>query len=215
MKNIQHAENGLKFIIGFEPVAGFRYEHGVSLGECEVHNGSAFGMHSYMNSGLVRSSVIVGRYCSIGRNVILGSGAHDFGALSTSPYFKNNSNPPVIKFADPRSRIRVLIGHDVWIGDNAYIMSGIKIGNGSIIASGSVVTKDVAPYSNIGGVPSKLLKMRFSEDVIHDIESIRWYELPPEKLKDIDIGNLQLAINLIKEFPESSRITKAQYSSFR
>jgi tetrahydrodipicolinate N-succinyltransferase len=94
-------------------------------------------------------------------------------------------------------------------------MSGIKIGNGSIIASGSVVTKDVAPYSIIGGVPSKLLKMRFSEDIIHDIESIRWYELPPEKLKDIDIGNLQLAINLIKEFPESSRITKAQYSSFR
>lgn len=137
MNTIQNlADLGLTVLDGYIPPR-FRFEQGVKLGKCEVHPGAAFGFYSYMNSGLIRSAVIVGRYCSIGRNVTLGCGAHDLHALSTSSFLNINSNPPRLKMANPSQRIRVLIGHDVWIGDNVYIMSGVNIGNGA------VVTRDV------------------------------------------------------------------------
>lgn len=146
---------GLRTLVGFEPSPNFRFEDGVSLGACEIFPGVAFGLHSYMNSGIVRSQVVVGRYCSIGRGVTIGSGAHDHNALSTSPFFRTNSNPPIVRWANEARRIRVLIGNDVWIGDNAYIMSGVNVGDGAIIAAGSVVTRDVPPYSVVAGVPAK------------------------------------------------------------
>ncbi|MGY8872676.1 MAG: hypothetical protein ACKVJE_19770 [Pseudomonadales bacterium] len=120
----------IKYNFEFPPHPSFRYEANVSLGKVEMHPGSMFGFSSYMNSGFVRSNVRVGRYCSIGRNVTLGSGAHDFNAISTSPFFKLNTDKQVLKLADEKLRLRVDIGNDVWIGDNAYIMSGVNVGNG-------------------------------------------------------------------------------------
>lgn len=92
MKNKKYVELGLTVLEGYVPQK-FRFERGVNLGKCEILAGSAFGLYSYMNSGFVRSAVIVGRYCSIGRNVTIGSGVHDHAALSTSPFFTTNSNP--------------------------------------------------------------------------------------------------------------------------
>jgi serine acetyltransferase len=75
------------------------------------------------------------------------------------------------------------IGNDVWIGANAIIKSGIKIGDGAIVASGAVVTKDVAPYSIIGGVPAKHLKYRFSDSQILFLKSLKWWDKDLEWLK--------------------------------
>lgn len=214
MRHSKKLVDGLKFLGGYEPPSGFRYESGVSLGECEIHQGCAFGLHSYMNSGLVRSQVIVGRYCSIGRNVIIGSGSHDFGALSTSPVFKKNSNPPVLKYAHLEKKIRVKIGHDVWVGDNAYIMSGITIGDGAIIASGSVVTKNVPPYAIVGGIPAKVIKMRFTQELIFAIQAVRWFDFTPDQLQNIDIGNIAASIDEVGTWPESSRRRDPDYTNF-
>ncbi len=214
MRHSRKTVNGLKFLGGFEPPNSFKYENNVSLGQCEIHQECAFGLHSYMNSGLVRSQVVVGRYCSIGRNVIIGSGSHDFGALSTSPALKTNSNPPVLKYADPSKEIRVKVGNDVWVGDNAYIMSGITIGDGSIIASGSIVTKNVPPYAIVGGIPAKIIKMRFSQELIQAIESVRWFEFPPEKLQNIDIGNITASLEEISTWPDSLRAPEPNYNFF-
>lgn len=209
MKNKKLAALGLTVPEGYEPPK-FRFEQGVSLGKCEILAGAAFGFQSYMNSGFVRSYVVVGRYCSIGRNVTLGSGAHDLNALSTNPFFKKNSNPPTLKLADAERRIRVLIGHDVWIGDNAYIMSGVTIGDGAIIAAGAIVTNDVQPYSIVAGIPAKHLKWRFEDETIRNrLTALRWHEFSPDLLQHVDIGPVEAALAEMESWPESARTHKA------
>ena len=78
----------------------------------------------------------------------------------------------------------VIIGHDVWIGENAIIMDGITVGTGAIIAASSVVTKNIEPYAIVAGVPAKVLKFRFTEDQISDLLESEWWDLPNNWLKD-------------------------------
>ena len=208
MKNRELQKKGLSALVGHEPQSPFRYEAGVGLGRCEIMAGVAFGMYSYMNGGFVRSAVVVGRYCSIGRNVTLGSGVHDHEALSTNPFFKVTSNPPALRLADPVRRIRVLVGHDVWIGDNAYIMSGLTVGDGAIIAAGAIVTKNVEPYSVVGGVPAKHLRWRFPEHVMTRLKKVRWHEFDPERLRQLDIGRLDECLDQMESWPEEARTAK-------
>lgn len=209
MKSRKLAELGLTALEGYEPPR-FRFEEGVSLGKVEILPGSAFGSYSYMNSGFVRSAVVVGRYCSIGRNVTLGSGVHDMHALSTSSFFRNNNNPEKLKFADPVRRIRVLVGHDVWIGDNAYIMSGVKLGDGAIVATGAIVTHHVEPYSIVVGAPAKHFKYRFEDEALRRrLAALRWHEFAPELLQGLEIGQIENALREMESWPESSRTHKS------
>lgn len=209
MNKQQYAEMGLTVVEGYLP-SKFRFEQGVNLGKCEILPGAAFGFQSYMNSGFVRSAVVVGRYCSIGRNVTLGSGVHDLNALSTSPFFTNNSNGPILKLADPVRRIRVLIGHDVWIGDNAYIMSGVTVGDGAVVATGAIVTRDVEPYSVVLGSPAKHFKWRFEDETLRNrLAALRWHEFDPERLKGLDIGKIEAAISEMESWPDAARTHKA------
>jgi virginiamycin A acetyltransferase len=85
--------------------------------------------------------------------------------------------------ADALSKGDIAVGHDVWIGVGAMILSGVKIGNGAIVAAGAVVTKDVPPYSIVGGVPAKVIRMRLSDSQIAALEKIQWWSWPPEKVK--------------------------------
>lgn len=78
---------------------------------------------------------------------------------------------------------KIRIGHDVWIGHNAIVVGNVNIGNGAVIASGSVVTKDVEPYSVVAGVPAREIRKRFSEDVIREIEEMHWWDFDEEELQ--------------------------------
>ena len=83
-----------------------------------------------------------------------------------------------------KSKGDTLLGNDVWIGANATILSGVKIGDGAVIATGAVVNKDVAPYSVVGGVPAKHIKHRLMEDQVRGMLEIRWWDWPLDKIKD-------------------------------
>ncbi|MFZ5944827.1 MAG: DapH/DapD/GlmU-related protein [Bacillota bacterium] len=76
------------------------------------------------------------------------------------------------------------IGHDVWLGHNAIIMPGVKIGDGAIVGSGAVVTKDAAPFTIVGGVPARVIRKRFSADVIEKLQSIEWWNWKYETIKE-------------------------------
>lgn len=98
---------------------------------------------------------------------------------------------------DAISKGGVVIGHDVWIGARAMIMSGITIGNGAVIGAGAVVAKDVAPYTVVVGNPAKAIKQRFSDDQIKDLQDIAWWDWPDEKIRKFEAqfyGNIDAFI---------------------
>lgn len=110
----------------------------------------------HMNSRL--ENVVIGNYCSIAHNVMIGLGEHPIDNFSTSSYFYD-SKKTVLENGFHRFKT-INIGHDVWIGAGAIVLNGINIGNGSIIAAGSVVTKDIPDYAIVIGVPAKVFKYR-------------------------------------------------------
>lgn len=87
-------------------------------------------------------------------------------------------------FFDWRKEQRVTIGHDVWIGYNAVILAGVTVGTGAVVGAGAVVSKDVPPYSVVGGVPAKLIKMRFSAWECEHMQALAWWEWPRELLRE-------------------------------
>lgn len=130
----------------------------------------------------------IGKFCSIacGAKFLFTSGNHSMKSLSnyTFPIFFDEweLDAKDIKQAwDNKGNIT--IGNDVWIGYEAVIMQGVTIGDGAIIATRAVVTKDVTPYTIVGGVPARPIRKRFSEETIKELERLRWWEWNSEKIK--------------------------------
>jgi acetyltransferase-like isoleucine patch superfamily enzyme len=148
---------------------------------------SVIGDHTYIqkNSKVYNSNI--GKFCSIASNVTIGPGLHNIESVSTHPSFYLFNTPLAIKFAkqdlfDIKKKITV-IENDVWIGENVIIMDGVRVGTGSIIAAGAIVTKDMPPYSICGGIPARIIRYRFSkEDIAYLLES-KWWNWPIEKIK--------------------------------
>lgn len=143
--------------------------------------------------------LIIGKFCSIacGAKFIFTSANHTLKSLSTYPFplFWEEyglAQNDVTQAWDNKGDI--IIGNDVWIGYEAVIMSGIHIGNGAIIGTRAVVTKDVEPYTIVGGVPAKPIKKRFNDETIEKLQTICWWnwdkEKVREKINDIMCGNI-------------------------
>ena len=123
----------------------------------------------------------IGNFCSIASDVNIGLEEHTLQNISTSPIFTEVDNATGYSWIKKNHFIpfkRTYIGNDVWIGFRASIKSGVKIGNGAVIATGAVVTKDVPPYAIVGGVPAKIIRYRFSEEIINELQKTEWWNLP-------------------------------------
>jgi chloramphenicol O-acetyltransferase type B len=152
---------------------------------CEVDQVTV-GAFSYVAREAVLNQTDVGRFCSIGPRSYLGAGEHPVDRISTSPAFYSTRNQCGESFATVdtfEERKRITIGHDVWIGAHVFVRDGVTIGNGAIIAAGAVVTKDIPPFAIAGGVPAKIIRFRFSENVIAALQSLAWWNWPLEKLR--------------------------------
>lgn len=125
----------------------------------------------------------IGKYCAISWDCTINATSHPYDHLTICafPYV-----PYVGDFVTERKQHikRVVIGNDVWIGAHAVILSGVKIGNGAVIAAGAVVTKDVPAYAIVGGVPAKVVKYRFDKEVIDELERLKWWELDRNTIKN-------------------------------
>lgn len=132
----------------------------------------------------------IGAYCSIAAGLCISRRNHPFERISTHPLFYSAAFGLVHKEEEknliPSVESNPLtIGHDVWIGTNVIITVGCSsIGNGSIIAAGSVVTKDIPPYAIVGGIPAKVIKQRFTNEIIEELEASKWWERDPSSFID-------------------------------
>lgn len=183
----------------------------------------SMGCFSYSASPLP-NNMIVGRFCSIAPNVNIMGTQHPINRFTSSP-LTYNSRFSLLAKRDFNKDYDILpfqmelpspiVGHDVWIGENTTLKGGISIGHGAVIASNSVVTKNVPPYAIVAGIPAKVIKYRFSESVIMELLSLKWWDykftdLPNNRYcEDINyfIDNLSRSI-------ERGDIEKAIYKKF-
>lgn len=134
----------------------------------------------------VGDKLIIGKFCAIARGVkfIMNGANHKVSGFSTYPFqiFGNGWERVMPKPEDFPFKGDTVVGNDVWIGFDALIMPGVKIGDGAIIASRSVVVSDVPAYGVAGGNPAKLLKRRFADEVIEELLRTAWWDWDVEKI---------------------------------
>ncbi len=144
--------------------------------------------------------LIIGKFCSIacGAKFIFNCANHTLKSLSTYtfPLFFEEWDLPKSEVSTAwDNKGDIIIGNDVWIGYDAVIMAGVHIGDGAIIGTRAVVTKDVEPYSIVGGVPAKEIRKRFAPDVVAKLLELKWWNWPSEKIKNniaaIQSGNIE------------------------
>jgi acetyltransferase-like isoleucine patch superfamily enzyme len=146
------------------------------------------GEHTY---GVLRSTIpsrvphmaiSIGSYCSVAPGAKLIVGQHTTHTVSTFPLWPLVFPAAPATFGDVPLET-IIIGHDVWIGANALVLSGVTVGHGAVIAAGAVVTRDVPPYAIVGGVPARVIRMRFSPEQIDSLLKIAWWDWPDTKVQ--------------------------------
>lgn len=179
---------------------------------------SALGFLSYLGKDVRLTNATVGRYCSISDNVIIGVPEHPLDRVTTHPLTYNwNLGPDdddtcafspfeeyqrlldktaLLPFKDyPRT----IIGHDVWIGRSVTIKPGVKIGDGAVIGAHAVVTKDIPPYTIVGGIPARTIRQRFDDKTIERFLALQWwlYDIAPLK-KSVGYTNVQAFLDALE-----------------
>jgi len=160
--------------------------------DSKVESGTTFidselGRHSFIGYDCNINNTAIGSFCSIASDINIGGTAHPVEFLSTSPVFLSHRDSVKAKFArhEFRDVPRTVIGHDVWIGQGAFIKAGVAIGSGAVVGMGSVVTKNVPDYAIVAGNPAKLIRYRFTAEVVEVLLAYKWWDFSPEKLERI------------------------------
>lgn len=135
-------------------------------------------------------NLIIGKFCSIasGTKFIMGPANHRISSVTTYPFHVfgglwSENTPEHLSQLPFKGDI--IVGNDVWFGRECVVMPGVKIGDGAIIAAYSVVTKDIKPYSVVGGNPARLIKKRFDDELIELLLRLKWWDFEPEALAEI------------------------------
>lgn len=202
-KIIVHVFLKMKNIKKKNTIKSYNVDRSIKLGKysligknVEISSNVSVGDFTYFNSNqnwsIIESNTVFGKFCSIAPGVIIGVGNHDYKNVTTHPivynkYYFDKIKKNIIQLKQNGlvdANAETVIGNDVWIGMNANIKRGIKIGDGAIIGMNSVVTKDVPPYAIVAGVPAKIISYRFKEDEIKLLLDNPWWNLDYEQLME-------------------------------
>ena len=188
------------------------FEPPCSLKLMGVHHSLHLGAFSYAVSGFYFGCRI-GRYCSFGEQVQIGRHPHPMHWVSTSPFFywqfKDVLDQPLPDGIDldvhrdfsrstpPVTAKLTVIGNDVWIGHGAFILPGVQIGDGAVIAAMSVVTKNVPPYAFVAGSPAKIIRYRFTPEQIEALQASKWWDFSPWQLKSVRVDAVDKFVQFV------------------
>lgn len=180
-------------------------------GLIDVDEIGAFSYFGESNSHLEHIRRI-GRFCAFGPHLVTGNVEHAVDSLTPHPMFTwrfdDSWTEAAPLYDDPefisalhqkemglsKRQGKIDIGNDVWIGNGVYISRGVKIGDGAVIAARAVVTSDVPPYAVVGGIPAKVIRKRFSDEIIAKLLALQWWDYGPLILKGIDISDIDAAV---------------------
>jgi virginiamycin A acetyltransferase len=169
----------------------------------DFENTENFEKNVLYHFDFIGDKLIIGKFCSIASDVkfIMNGGNHRTDWLTNYPFPIFQNGWEIAMPEEWPNKGDTIIGNDVWLGYNATIMPGIKVGDGAIIATNSVVTKDVPPYAMVGGNPAKIIRKRFDEETISKLLEVRWWDWDIEKitanLKTICSGDIDGLIKLV------------------
>ncbi len=129
----------------------------------------------------------IGSFTSIANQVVIGGANHPMDWAGMSPVFYAGRDSISKKFSEYELDVppETLIGHDVWIGRSAILLSGVSVNNGAVVGAGSVVTTSVPAYAVVAGNPAKIIRYRFDENIINELEKINWWNLEDEEIQEI------------------------------
>jgi virginiamycin A acetyltransferase len=134
----------------------------------------------------VGDKLVIGKFCALARGVkfIMNGANHKISGISTYPFyiFGSGWESVIPQPGDMPFKGDTVIGNDVWLGYDALVMPGVKIGDGAIIAARSVVVGDVPAYSVVGGNPAKVIKQRFPDEIVNELLAIKWWDWPVGKI---------------------------------
>jgi acetyltransferase-like isoleucine patch superfamily enzyme len=158
---------------------------------------------SIRSQGYMRSNIFIGRHSGIGYRCTIAAGMHNFSGVSinSDTIMAKESNYTEeelerLNISNNRTSVKqmnnqpVIIENDVYLGDGIIVMPGVTIGTGSVVAANAVVTKDVEPYTIVGGVPAKKIRDRFPEDIKQELLKTRWWNIKLEILKTLPVDNV-------------------------
>jgi phosphonate metabolism protein (transferase hexapeptide repeat family) len=146
---------------------------------------AALGDYSYLGENCDVADAAIGKFTAIANSVRIGAPNHPMGRASqhrftyVPEYYEASASRDRDFFADRRGD-RVIVGNDVWIGHAAILLPGVTVGDGAVIAAGAVVSRDVEPYTIVGGVPARAIRKRFDDDVAASLRRIAWWDWPDE-----------------------------------
>ena len=166
----------------------------ISVGEYSVYDDFVRDPRDFQRNNVLYHYPInherlrIGKFCSIacGAKFIFNSANHSLRSLSTYPFpiFFEDWELNVERIPEAwDNKGDIVVGNDVWIGYEAVILAGVTIGDGAVVAARSVVTRDVPPYTIVGGVPAKPIRKRFDEETVHRLLELRWWDWPTERIR--------------------------------
>ena len=164
------------------------------------------GEHSYINGNIINKKTTVGKYCSIAADVYIGIDNHPVNRISTHPFTYNERGTELYgDIVTPPDKVIAWksepchIGNDVWIGTGVMIMAGVNIGDGAVIGAGAIVTHDIPPYAIAVGVPARVIKYRFSPDIIEKLLELKWWDYPKDFIVNLPFDNIDECIKQLSE----------------
>ncbi len=160
----------------------------IIVGEFTYFSDENFESHVTHHYDFNGDKLIIGKFCQIaaGVNFIMNGANHQMNAVSTFPFYIFNGwqqeTPPM---SEMPLKGDTVVGNDVWIGQNATILPGVRIGDGAIIGANSTVGSDVEPYTIVAGNPARVIRKRFDDELIEVLEKVKWWDLPADEINEL------------------------------